>query len=118
MNSIVKHFISYKYSLRGLRKAITNEQAMWFHVAAVVIVLALDSYLQVSRMDWLITLLLVGIMLMAEMFNTAVEKLANRVTREQDPLIADVKDIASGAVLVMGLSACICTVIIYLPYLQ
>lgn len=52
---------------------------------------------------------------MAEAFNTAVEKLADRVTREKDPLIATAKDVAAGAVLLMVLAAVVVGCIIFLP---
>ena len=54
---------------------------------------------------------------MAEIFNTAIEKLADWVTKEQDPLIGQVKDLSAGAVLVICFFAVVCAVIIYLPYL-
>lgn len=52
---------------------------------------------------------------MAEGFNTAIEKLADRVTREQDPLIGAAKDVAAGAVLLMAVASVVVGLIIFLP---
>jgi diacylglycerol kinase len=90
---------------------------MIVHVAAAIAVLVVNILLKISQTEWLITLILIGLAWMAEFFNTAVEKLADRVTKEQDPLIGQVKDLASGAVLIICFFAVVCAVIIYLPYL-
>ena len=65
----------------------------------------------------MITLLLIGLVGAAEVFNTALEKLGDRITKDQDLLIGHAKDLASGAVNVLCLIAVICALIIYLPYL-
>ena len=97
--------------------AFRHERNMIFHLAAAIAVLAANWLLKVSQTEWLVTLILIGLAWMAEMFNTAIEKLADRVTKEQDPLIGQVKDIASGAVLIICCFAVLCAVIIYLPHL-
>jgi diacylglycerol kinase len=90
---------------------------MIFHLAAAIAVVLVNSLLRVNKTEWLVTLMLIGLAWMAEIFNTAIEKLADRVTKKQDPLIRQVKDLASGAVLVICGFAVLCAVIIYGPYL-
>jgi len=90
---------------------------MIFHLAAAIAVLVVNSLLKVNQTGWLVTLILIGLAWMAEIFNTAIEKLADRVTKEQDPLIGQVKDLASGAVLIICCFAVLCAIIIYTPYL-
>jgi diacylglycerol kinase len=111
-----KHFISYKYAMRGIWLAFRYEPNMIIHLIATMVVLVLNTLLKVSRTDWLISLTLIGIVLMAEIFNTALEKLADRVTQDQDPMIGQAKDLAAGAVLIIGIAAVICAAIIYWPY--
>ena len=117
MNRIKEHLASYRYAIRGILLAFRYERNMIIHLAAAITVLAVNSLLKVTRTEWLITLLLIGLAWMAEVFNTAIEKLADRITKEQDPLIGQVKDLASGAVLIICCIAVVCAVIIYLPYL-
>jgi len=116
MNRINKHLKSYRYGLKGIYTAFREENNMRFHLLAAIAVLILNMVLGINKTDWLITLILVGLAWSAEVFNTALETLADRVTKEQDPLIAKVKDLASGAVLIMSGFAVICAFIIYLPY--
>jgi diacylglycerol kinase len=90
---------------------------MRFHLAAMVGVILVNVLLRVSRTEWLITLMLIGLVWTAEVFNTAIEKLADRVMQDQDVLIGHAKDLASGGVSILCLLAVICALTIYLPYL-
>lgn len=115
---IKKHLASYKHALRGIWLAFRYEPNMIVHGIATVAVLVTNTILKVSRTDWVITLALIGVVLMSEIFNTAIETLANKVSQAQDPLIGNTKDLAAGAVLIIGIAAMICAIIIYWPYLQ
>jgi diacylglycerol kinase len=117
MNKIKKHLASYQYSINGIWLAFRYENNMIFHFIAAIAVVIINSLLKVNQTEWLITLILIGLAWMAEIFNTAIERLADRVTKEQDPLIGQVKDLASGAVLIICIIAAVCAAIIYLPYL-
>lgn len=116
MNNIKKHMTSYRYSMRGIRIAMAQDYNMRIHVTAMIIVIGLNSLLRVTRIEWIVTLMLVGLIMMAETFNTAIEKLADRITKQQEPAIADIKDLASAAVTLLGFFAVVCALFIYLPY--
>ena len=117
MNRFRKHLRSYKYSVRGIRMAFEYEHNMIIHFAAAVAVVVTNIMLKVSQTEWLITLMLIGLAWAAEIFNTAIERLSDRVSKQHDPLIGQAKDLASGAVLIICLFAAVCAGIIYLPYL-
>lgn len=117
LNRIRKHLTGYRYSIRGIRLAFKIDHNMVFHLTGAIGVLMANIVLKVTQTEWLITLMLTGLALMAEVFNIAIERLADRVTKEQDPLIGQAKDLASGAVLIICFFAAVCAVIIYLPYL-
>jgi diacylglycerol kinase len=116
MNSIRKHFASYRYAFHGIRLAFYHEHNMRIHVVAGLAVVLVNYLLEISRTDWLVTLMLIGLVCMAEVFNTAIEKLSDRVTKEHDPLIGQVKDMAAGAVTIICFFAVACALIIYWPY--
>src|SRR5436189_3741775 len=113
---IKKHLASYRFAFRGIAFAFQSEKNMVIHLVAALAVIVLNYLLGISRMEWLITMILIGVVCAAEMFNTAIEKLADRVTTEQDPLIGQVKDIASGAVLVVCVAAAVCGAVVYWQY--
>ena len=116
MKRVRQHLASYVYAVRGIVFAFRYENNMIVHLAAAIAVVVVNSLLKVTQTEWLITLILIGLAWMAEIFNTAIEKLADRVTTERDTLIAEVKDLASGAVLVICFFAVVCAAVIYLPY--
>lgn len=116
MKRVRQHLKSYSYAVSGIVSAFRYENNMIIHLLAAIAVIAVNSVLKVTQTEWLITLILIGLAWMAEIFNTAIEKLADRLTTEKDTLIGQVKDLASGAVLVICFFAVVCAVIIYLPY--
>ena len=111
-----KHLAGYSYSFRGIWLAFRYENNMIFHLAAAVVVILVNFKLHITMTEWLITLMLIGLVWMAEIFNTSIEKLADHVSPDYHPLIGQVKDLASGAVLIICLTAVVCGLIIYLPY--
>ena len=74
-------------------------------MAAAVVLAAV--FLRVSVLEACVLCLCVGLVLAAEMFNTAIEFLSREITREERPGIAAALDIASGAVLIVAITAAI-----------
>lgn len=114
---IKKHLASYRFAFRGIWLAIHLEKNMIINLVAALAVMVVNYMLEISRLEWLISMILIGVVCAAETFNTAIEKLADRVTTEHDPMIGQVKDLAAGAVLIVCIAAAACGVIIYWPYL-
>ena len=57
-----------------------------------------------------------GMVLAAEGFNTAIERLVDLVSPDFHPVAGDVKDVAAGAVLICAIAAAIIGMIIFIPY--
>ena len=70
-----------------------------------------------SKVEWLILVLTIFLVFSMEAMNSALEKLADRVSPEYSPLIRDAKDLAAGAVLLVAIGAVIVGLIIFIPYL-
>lgn len=66
--------------------------------------------------EWIAIILCFGVVLAAEGFNTAIERLVNLVSPERNPIAGDVKDIAAGSVLICAIVAAIVGIIIFMPY--
>ena len=78
-------------------------------------VIALGWFLRVGRSDWCWLVVAISMVWCAEAFNTAVERLADRVTMERDPLIKQAKDLAAGAVLCAALGAAVIGLLVLGP---
>ena len=78
---------------------------MRLHFGAALIVLPLGLLFGVSRLEMLVLILAVGFVIVAEMFNTAVEMALDVATNSFDPRARIAKDVAAGTVLVAAVTA-------------
>lgn len=95
----------FYYAGRGIVLA-ARERNFRFHLCAMafVIFFAVKFY-DLSRGEWAALLLTCGAVLSLEAVNTAIERLCDKLSPEQDPKIGAVKDIAAGAVLISAIIA-------------
>ena len=75
------------------------------HLLATVLVIAVGFAFHVTRGEWTAHALAIGIVWIAEAVNTALEALADRISREHDDSIRRAKDVAAGAVLLAAITA-------------
>ena len=68
-------------------------------------------------MEWALLVLASALVLSAEAMNTAVEKLADRVSPERHPLVRDAKDVAAAAVLISAIGAAVLGALVFVPAL-
>jgi diacylglycerol kinase (ATP) len=80
-------------------------------------VIVLGFVLQIERWEWCAILISCGVVWAAELLNTAIERLADRVSMEREEAIRAVKDAAAGAVLAASLAAAAVGAVIFLPRL-
>lgn len=59
----------------------------------------------------------IGVVIAAEAMNTSIEKLCDHISPEKNENIGRVKDLASGAVLIVSVAAAVVGIIIFLPKL-
>lgn len=98
-------FYRLGFALAGLTTTWRSEHSFKTHVVATVAVLAVLLWLKPAPLWWAIAALTIGFVLAAEVFNTAVEGLADHLHPEQHPAIKVVKDCAAGAVLIASIAA-------------
>lgn len=106
--SLLRRWTSkFRCALRGVAVAIGEEDSFVVHLPAAAVVLMLASWRGVERLEWLLLVLCIAVVIAAELANSAIERLATRVTQEVDPAVRDSLDIASGAVLVVAAGAAV-----------
>ena len=104
-----------KNAIHGFCYALINERNFRTEILCAVIVIAMAFVLKVSATAWLVIVLNISLVLTAELFNTAIEKLADVACKEINPIIKIIKDIAAGAVVIAVLNALVCGLIIFVP---
>lgn len=106
---------AFKAAFRGLCAAWSEERHLKIHTLAIGGVSLAAMYLGVSRTEWALLVLCFGLVTGLEYANSALERLANRVTTERDPWIRDAKDMAAAAVLVASMAAAVVGLLVLGP---
>jgi diacylglycerol kinase (ATP) len=110
--------LSFSHALNGLRCLLRHEHNAWLHFAATLLVVCAAGASRLSWSDWRWLVVAIGLVWMAETFNTAIEQLCNRVSSGPDPIIKRVKDLAAGAVLIASATAALIGFLTFLPHLS
>jgi len=93
------------FAIRGLRTAWSGESSFRTHVSVAFSVIIATVIAQPAPVWWALLLLVITAVISAELFNTAIERLADHVQPELDEEIRVVKDVAAAAVLITSLAA-------------
>ena len=93
------------YALAGLRSALGREASFRTQLALAAAVLVALAIVRPAAIWWAVCALAIGLVLVAELLNSALEALADRLHPEQHPEIRMVKDLAAAAVLVAAATA-------------
>lgn len=113
--SLRKRLNSFVYAFRGIKRLFTHEPNSLIHGVAALCVVVAGCWLRIALWEWIVVILLIGMVLAAEAFNSAVESLGDAVTQEPNDYIKHAKDLAAGAVLITAITAAIVGLLIFLP---
>jgi diacylglycerol kinase len=107
----------FRDALRGLKLGIRGHSSFFVHFffAALVVVAAL--VLKCELRDWCLLLGCIGLVLTAELFNSAIETLFHGLDEATKPRVSACLDIAAGAVLLASATALVVGVLVFLPHL-
>jgi diacylglycerol kinase len=95
----------FRDAFLGIWFAVRSERSFVVHLPMAAVVLVAGIALQVSLVEGCLLGLCVTMVLAAEAFNTALERLARAIDREENADLAVALDIASGAVLIASIGA-------------
>ncbi|KAA2244643.1 diacylglycerol kinase family protein [Chitinophaga agrisoli] len=110
-----RRLLSFKYSFDGIAAFLSSEPHARIHAAATVVVVALGIYCRLSPTQWIDICIVTGMVWVAEMFNTVVEKIMDHLSPDYHPRVKWIKDVASGAVLIAAIVAAITGAVVFLP---
>ena len=106
---------SFKFAFRGIGYLFSHESNAKIHIAAAISVIIAGILFKLTAWEWCAVSFAIGGVLTAEAFNTAIEKICDKISPDIDPIIKIVKDVAAGAVLLFVLSAIAIGLIIFIP---
>lgn len=104
MNDMKNHNLARRlvYAFSGIHAAFKTEKSFRFHIVALIVVVGLLVITRPEPIWWALLLLAAGLVLTAEMINTAIERLVDHLHPEMHPNLKVVKDTLAGAVLVLS----------------
>lgn len=106
---------SIKFALRGMWFLITTEDSIKAQLFFAVLVTLLGFYFEISNIEWMFQFIVIGMVLVAEALNTAIEKVADFVHPDYHKKIGFIKDIAAGAPSFAAFTSLIIVGFIYIP---
>ena len=109
---------SFKFAIKGMTAVFRSEPNMHLHVLAGIVVFVMAYRFEVTRLEWCMLAFCVGMVWIAEIFNTAIETLTDLVSPEHHVLAGKTKDQAAGAVLMAAITSVVIGLLIFVPYWQ
>ena len=104
---------SFLFALQGFRTALRQERNIKVMLAGGAFAVAMGLILRIDAVSWAIVLVCCGMVIAAELLNTAIETVVDLVSPEFHPLAGQAKDIAAAASWVLSLTAAVVGVIVY-----
>jgi len=106
---------SFKCAFSGVWHVVRTQRNARIHLSVALAVIVLGLWLGLSRTEWAIIALTIGMVLAAESFNTVAEAAVDLATAEYHPLAKIAKDASAGAVLLTAMTAVIVGMLILGP---
>jgi len=101
----IRHAKSFKHAFEGIFHALLNEPNFRVQVVIVTVSIFFGKLLEISNVEWAILILSMGLLLTAELINTAVEEIMDHFVKHDNPVTKIIKDISAGFVLINAISS-------------
>ncbi len=94
---------SFNNAINGILSTVRSERNMKIHLSAALLVLILSMFYDLTRIEFIIVCITIAIVIICELFNTAIEVIIDTLIGIYHPKARLVKDTAAGAVFVSAL---------------
>lgn len=94
-------------ALSGIIESLVHERNIKIDFIVAILAMLASLLLGFNRIEIIIVCILIGLVICAEMMNTAIENICDLITTERNPKIKKIKDTAAGAVLIVAFTAII-----------
>ncbi len=96
---------SFNHAVSGIILALKTEKHMRIHYVIALCVILLSLFFDFTKIEFLILLFAISLVIVAEMINTALERVVDMITEDYHPLARLVKDVSAGAVLIAAINS-------------
>jgi diacylglycerol kinase (ATP) len=115
--SIQDRLKSFVFAFSGIKTFFSTEHNSWIHVIAAITAISLGIVLKINDYQWCLIVMVIGLVIVAEIINTAIEKIVDMVSPQYNEMAKKVKDMSAAAVLVAAITALCVGVFIFVPKL-
>jgi diacylglycerol kinase len=113
--SISRRIRSFGCAFRGIFFAFKTQHNIWIHLLAIIVVVSAGFIFKLDVLEWSLVVLAIGLVLVSEMINTAIEWLVDLLSPDYSEKAGLIKDVAAGAVLIAAVISVIIGAIVFLP---
>jgi len=117
MNNKYTIWESFHFAFEGFRYALQTQRNLRIQLIVAVAVIAISTFLPMQLIEWALLFVLIALVIVAEILNTAIEKTIDLIVKEFDPLAKTIEDLSAAAVLFIAFTTVIVGSLIYLPKL-
>ncbi len=114
-NFLLKRLYSFRFAAQGFISMLREEANFRIQLSVLTIILVLGFIYKISSHEWIHILLVSGFVIMAEILNSAVERIADVLSPDFNEAIGKIKDICAAAVLVAACVSVVTGLIIFVP---
>lgn len=107
-------FQSFRYALEGLVTAVKTERNINVMLLLGAITVVAGALVGLDPVSWCLIVICCGLVIFAELCNTAMETIVDLATQELHPLAKCAKDIAAASVYVLSITAAVVGCIVFL----
>lgn len=104
---------SFLFAVQGFRTAVSQERNIKVMLCGAVFAIMAGALVGLDPLSWAIVLVCCGVVIAAELLNTAVEKVVDLVSPEFHPLAGQAKDISAAAVWVLCVLVAVVGIIVF-----
>jgi diacylglycerol kinase (ATP) len=96
---------AFHHAFSGWWYVLRTQRNAWIHALATLGAIVMGSWLSISRSDWAVLLLAIGLVWLAEFLNTALEAVVDLASPKMHPLARVGKDVGAAGVLISAATA-------------
>lgn len=109
---------SFLYACEGIYYAFVHDHNLRIHFFAALLVIIASIFFRVSAFEMGILGVMILLVIVAEMINSAIEKMVDLITTEHRQEAKIAKDVSAGMVLLTAIGSVIVGILIFVPYLM
>jgi diacylglycerol kinase len=110
-----RHLKSFKYAVRGILHATANEPNFRIQLAIVIVSVVAGFFYRIQLVEWIALVVVCGMLLSAELINTAIEEFIDHLVHEHHEGARVIKDLSAGYVLTTSICALAVFLLVFVP---